>query len=402
MTAPTFSHRLLAWFDRHGRHDLPWQHPRDPYRVWLAEIMLQQTQVAAVVPYFQRFVARFPSIQALAEAPADDVLQHWAGLGYYARARNLQRAAQIMVGEHNGQFPRALEAATALPGIGRSTAGAVLAQAYGLRHAILDGNVKRVLARYAAVSGWPGEPKVQKQLWAISESLLPQVRLTDYTQAIMDLGATLCTARNPACGRCPVSADCQAYLQGRTAQFPAARPKRERPQRQAQLLLVENAAGELLLERRPPAGIWGGLWCAPLAEAGEDAAAWLLQTHGLRAAPVEALPPVAHGFTHFELELQPLRLRATGQQALREQGDTRWINMAAGEWPGLPAPVEKLLRRLRQPPPPSPQQALLLDSAEPVGRRKPVPSSPRSGRIEGRSGADKSAGRRKPATAKLP
>ena len=359
MTAP-FSKRLLAWFDRHGRHDLPWQTPRTPYRVWLAEIMLQQTQVAAVIPYFARFVARFPDVQSLAAAPADDVLAHWAGLGYYARARNLQRAAQIVVGEHGGEFPRDLEAMTALPGVGRSTAGAVLAQAYGERHAILDGNVKRVLARHGAIDGWPGEPKVAKRLWTLSESLLPHERLVDYTQAIMDLGATLCTARNPACGRCPVRADCRAHVEGRVAQFPASKPKRERPQRAARVLLLENAAGELLFERRPPAGIWGGLWCLPVLEGGEDAAAWLKREHGLAARELETLDSLHHAFTHFELEMIPVRLRLSGAAGLRERDAVRWINMAADALPGLPAPVVKLLARLKAPPPP--QQALPLDA----------------------------------------
>lgn len=380
MSAP-FSQRLLRWFDAHGRYDLPWQQPRTPYRVWLAEIMLQQTQVAAVIPYFQRFVARFADLAALAAAPADDVLQHWAGLGYYARARNLQRAAQLIVSEHGGEFPRDIEALTALPGIGRSTAGAILAQAYGQRHAILDGNVKRVLARHGAIAGWPGEPRVAKKLWALSESLLPQQRMTDYTQAIMDLGATLCTARKPACARCPVSADCQAWLRGEVAAFPAARPRRERPLRQAQLLLVSNAAGELLLERRPPAGIWGGLWCPPLLDSGEDAAHWLRRQHALRARPEGALPAISHGFTHFELELSPLRLRAEEKgDALGEHAGLRWINMAAEELPGLPAPVSKLLRGLQSPPPADPQASLpfAADPATPARTAGRRPRRPRT------------------------
>ncbi len=380
MSAP-FSQRLLHWFDAHGRHDLPWQQPRTPYRVWLAEIMLQQTQVAAVIPYFQRFVARFADLAALAAAPADDVLQHWAGLGYYARARNLQRAAQLIVSEHGGEFPRDIEALTALPGIGRSTAGAILAQAYGQRHAILDGNVKRVLARHGAIAGWPGEPRVAKKLWALSERLLPQQRMTDYTQAIMDLGATLCTARKPACASCPVSADCQALLRGEVAAFPAARPRRERPLRQAQLLLVSNAAGELLLERRPPAGIWGGLWCPPLLDSGEDAAHWLRRQHALRTRSEGALPAISHGFTHFELELSPLRLRAEeAGDALGEHAGLRWINMAAEELPGLPAPVSKLLRGLQAPPPAHPQASLpfATDPATPARSASRRPRRPRS------------------------
>jgi A/G-specific adenine glycosylase len=330
--------------------------------VWLAEIMLQQTQVAAVIPYFQRFVARFPDLGALAAASADEVLQHWAGLGYYARARNLQRAAQLILSQHGGEFPRELDALTALPGIGRSTAAAILAQAYGLPHAILDGNVKRVLARHGAIAGWPGEPKVGRQLWALSESLLPDQRLGDYTQAIMDLGATLCTARKPDCPRCPVRADCQAVLQGRVSAFPAPRPRRERPRRQARLLLVENAAGELLFERRPPAGIWGGLWCLPLLESPEpgetDAPAWLRAKYGLRAQGYAALPPFSHAFTHFELELRPHRLRAEASaDTVGEHTALRWINIDADPLPGLPAPVSKLLKRLNLPPknpPPSP------------------------------------------------
>ena len=377
----TFAQRLLRWFDAHGRHDLPWQEPRTPYRVWLAEIMLQQTQVAAVIPYFQRFVARFPDLAALANAPADDVLQHWAGLGYYARARNLQRAAQLIMSGHGGEFPQEIEALTDLPGIGRSTAGAILAQAFGQRHAILDGNVKRVLARHGAIAGWPGEPRVAKQLWALSESLLPRQRLTDYTQAIMDLGATLCTARKPACARCPVSEDCQAFQRGQVAAFPSARPKRERPQRQAQLLLVENAAGELLFERRPPAGIWGGLWCLPLLETGEDAAGWLQQQHALRARPQGTLPVISHGFTHFELELSPLRLRAeAAADSVGEQAGLRWINIAAEALPGLPAPISKLLRTLRAPPPADPQGSLPFAEERQVHSARAVrrPRKPRA------------------------
>ncbi|HVT35954.1 MAG TPA: A/G-specific adenine glycosylase, partial [Nevskiaceae bacterium] len=255
-TRTDFSARLLAWFDQHGRHDLPWQHPREPYRVWLSEIMLQQTQVTTVMPYFERFLARFADVQALAAAPLDDVLALWSGLGYYARARNLHACAQTVVREHGGEFPRDIETMMALPGIGRSTAGAILAQAHGQRHAILDGNVRRVLSRHAAVPGWTGEPAVQKKLWAIAESLLPQARLPDYTQALMDLGATVCTARKPACDACPVRADCAARTQQRVAEFPAAKPKRARPQRRSLMLLIENARGEILFERRAAAGIW--------------------------------------------------------------------------------------------------------------------------------------------------
>lgn len=339
----TFAQRLLRWFDQHGRHDLPWQHPREPYRVWLSEIMLQQTQVTTVIPYFQRFIARFPTVQALAAAPADDVLALWAGLGYYARARNLHLCAQQVCAAHGGSFPLTLEALMELPGIGRSTAGAILAQAHGLRVPILDGNVRRVLARHAAIEGWTGEPAVQKKLWRLSEALLPQERLADYTQAVMDLGATVCTSRKPACGICPVREDCQARLQERVTELPTARPRRERAHRRAHLLLIENAEGELLLERRPPTGIWGGLWCPPMYPEGEDWRHLVSERHALTLGPAAPLPVVQHGFTHFDLDLLPLRLRAESRPELREGAATAWIKIGANPPVGLPAPVKALL-----------------------------------------------------------
>jgi A/G-specific adenine glycosylase len=346
-----FAQRLLRWFDIHGRHDLPWQHPREPYRVWLSEIMLQQTQVAAVIPYFERFVARFPDLASLARAPVDDVLAQWSGLGYYARARNLHRCAQRVVAEHGGRFPRSLDALTALPGIGRSTAAAILAQAWGERAAILDGNVRRVLARHAAVDGWPGDPRVQRQLWALAESRLPDDRLADYTQALMDLGATVCTTRRPACAQCPVADDCTVRLQDAVARYPQARPRRTRPRRQARLLLAYDGHGALLLERRPPVGIWGGLWCPPLLD---DARLASAEASALldRASDIETLPPIAHGFTHFELELQPLRLRVEPLAALAEPDRQRWVAPEEILSLGLPAPIRKLLASLKTRSPP--------------------------------------------------
>lgn len=349
MTAATFAPRLLAWYDRAGRHDLPWQQPRSAYRVWLAEVMLQQTQVATVIPYFERFIARFPDFPALAAAPADDVLALWAGLGYYARARNLHAAAQRIVAEHGGAMPCTLEEVQALPGIGRSTAAAILAQAEGQRHAILDGNVKRVLARHGAIAGWPGQPKVAQQLWALSESLLPAARMADYTQAIMDLGATLCTARAPACTRCPVVADCGAYRQQAVAGYPSPRPAKARPLRQARLLLIENDSGAVLIERRPPSGIWGGLWCPPLCQDEESPEQALRERYGLQLRAQAALPPLRHAFTHFELELQPLRVQVAARaDGVREQADQLWLKLSAETWPGLPAPVLKILNQLRK------------------------------------------------------
>ena len=323
----TFASRLLRWHARHGRHDLPWQHPRTPYRVWVAEVMLQQTQVATVIPYYARFLRRFPDVRALAAAKLDDVLALWSGLGYYARARNLHRAAREIVALHAGEFPRDFDAVVALPGIGRSTAGAILAQAFGARHAILEGNARRLFARHAGIKGWPGEPRVAAKLWDVAERHLPRARLADYTQAVMDLGATVCTARAPACNACPVAADCVARTRGLVERLPSPRPRRERPQRIAQLLLIENARGELLLERRPEKGIWGGLWCPPVIEGSEAG-----------AKVIERLPAIHHAFTHYDLELHPVRVRANGT---RNKGD--WVKLRALSRYGLPAPVRKLL-----------------------------------------------------------
>lgn len=346
--AASFSERLLDWFDRHGRHDLPWQHPREPYRVWLSEIMLQQTQVATVIPYFQRFVQRFPDLHSLAEAPQDDVLALWAGLGYYARARNLQRCAQALV-TAGGHWPRELDALSALPGIGRSTAAAILAQAFGLRHAILDGNVRRLLARHAGVAGWPGLPAVQKKLWAQAEARLPTRRLADYTQALMDLGAGPCNARRPDCAHCPVSADCAALQQDRVKELPAPRPRRARPRRSQALLLIYREDGALLMERRPPSGLWGALWCPPLADPDHTPEA-LSARLGIALIPDGRLPAIQHAFTHFDLELQPLCFAIGSGQALHEDGAQRWFSMACdAPLPGMPAPVARLLARLSAP-----------------------------------------------------
>lgn len=342
MSPSAFSARLLAWFDVHGRHDLPWQHPRTAYRVWLSEVMLQQTQVATVIGYFERFIACFPSVQSLAAAPLDDVLTLWAGLGYYARARNLHRCAQVIVNEYDGHFPQDPATLQTLPGIGRSTAAAIAAQAFGARAAILDGNVRRVLARRLLLQDWPGAPRVQTPLWAHAEALLPQARLADYTQALMDLGATLCTARKPQCARCPVASDCPAFLQNCTDQYPKPKPRAPRPHRHAHVLLIENARGQWLFQRRPARGIWGGLWTPPLlgdAAIGGDNAHWL--TTGTAVA---TLPDIHHGFTHFDLTLAPLHLRCTHNP----QGDdnTRWVTLAASQTLGLPAPIRKLMDTL--------------------------------------------------------
>lgn len=347
MKQAAFSARLLDWFDRHGRHDLPWQHPREAYRVWLSEIMLQQTQVATVIPFFERFLARFPNVHALAKAPADDVLAHWAGLGYYARARNLHKCAQQLVEHYNGEFPRDITALIELPGIGRSTAAAILSQAFGDRHAILDGNVRRVLARHSAIEGWPGAPAVQKKLWAMSEQHLPHERLADYTQAIMDMGATVCTSRKPACGICPIVEDCSAKRQSKVLDYPAAKPKRAHPLKREWLLLIENSDGEFFCARRPPVGIWGGLWCPPMIQEQQDWQALCLSRFGFECSAANPLAVVRHSFTHFDLEIMPLRLRMLAQPAknIRESTDATWVKIAQGVVPavGLPAPIRKLL-----------------------------------------------------------
>jgi A/G-specific adenine glycosylase len=342
--AGSFATRLLAWFDVNGRHDLPWQHPRTPYRVWLSEIMLQQTQVKTVIPYFERFINALPTLQALATAPKDDVMALWSGLGYYARARNLQAAAQYCVEQHDGELPRDIEALTALPGIGRSTAAAILSQAWGDRHAILDGNVKRVLTRFHGIEGYPGLPAVEKQLWSLAESHVPQARLADYTQAQMDLGATLCTRGDPACVLCPLQDDCVARRAGRIADLPTPKPGKAPPRKHAQVLWLENANGEVLLQRRPPTGIWASLWTLPQADDACAARAWFEGKLRGDFDSAEPLPSIAHAFSHYKLQLQPLRLRGVALRArVDDNDDLRWVARAELNSLGIPAPIRKLL-----------------------------------------------------------
>ena len=342
--ADAFASRQLAWFDVSGRHDLPWQHPRTPYRVWLSEIMLQQTQVKTVIPYFTRFITALPTLRDLAAAPDDQVMALWSGLGYYARARNLQATARRCVECHGGELPRDPDALTALPGIGRSTAAAILSQAWGDRQAILDGNVKRVLARYHGVEGYPGMPAVEKRLWSLAESHLPDARLADYTQAQMDLGATLCTRADPACVLCPLQDECVARREGRVAELPTAKPARTPPQKHALVLWLENAAGHVLLQRRPPAGIWASLWTLPQAEDAAAARAWFEARFSGDYAAARPLPPIDHAFSHYRLRLQPLQLQGVAPGSrVGDNDDLRWV--ARGELAslGLPAPIRKLL-----------------------------------------------------------
>ena len=341
----SFAARLLAWHVRHGRHDLPWQRRRTPYRVWVSEIMLQQTQVSAVIPYYRRFLERFPTLGALADAPLDEVLHLWTGLGYYARARNLHRAAELIRDRHGGRFPLTFEAVAALPGIGRSTAGAILALSRDERHPILDGNVKRVLARHAAVPGWPGDKAVERKLWTLSEARTPHRRAAQYTQAIMDLGATLCTRSRPRCGECPVSADCRAHALGRESRYPAPRPRKELPVKRTQMLLVRREDA-VLLERRPPAGLWGGLWGFPEIAAEADPREWCRARFGAVPRAVHPRPPLRHTFSHFHLDIEPVELSLPPATAVQDVAGSRWQALGVAPRVGLAAPVKRLLETL--------------------------------------------------------
>ncbi len=345
---PRFAQRLIAWQRRHGRHDLPWQRDRDPYRVWLSEIMLQQTQVATVIPYFERFVAAFPDVRALAAASRDDVLARWSGLGYYRRAHHLHDAARAIVDRHGGAFPQNADAIAELPGIGRSTAAAIAAFVFGERQPILDGNVKRVLARHRGVDGFPGDARVASKLWKHAEQLLPQRGdIAAYTQGLMDLGATVCTRANPQCDACPVAADCVARATGRVDALPAARPRKALPQRDVRVLVVERA-NEWLLERRPASGVWGGLWSLPEVALDADVAHACRERFGVDVASSEPLAPIAHGFTHYKLTMHPQRLRVTGRARHASEPGAVWLGRDEALAAALPAPIRRLLRDDRQ------------------------------------------------------
>jgi A/G-specific adenine glycosylase len=338
---------LLDWWDRHGRKDLPWQQDPTPYRVWVSEIMLQQTQVATVARYYDRFMTAFPEVVALADAEADRVLHLWSGLGYYARARNLHRAAQVVRDEHGGEVPRDFAALLRLPGIGRSTAGAILALATGQRHPILDGNARRVLARVFGVAGPPAAPRVQRELWSLADACTPRERVAHYTQAVMDLGATLCTRRRPACGLCPLAHRCEGHRTGLTASLPATRAKRQRPQRASVVMLVLAGAGTVLLEKRPPAGIWGGLWGLPEIDSVADAAGWCAQQFGRTPERIRVRPVLRHGFTHFDLDMTPVEVYLPRADRRVMEGDRwLWYNVREPAEVGLAAPVSRLLGSL--------------------------------------------------------
>jgi A/G-specific adenine glycosylase len=340
-----FAGRVVAWQRVHGRHALPWQNTRDPYRIWVSEIMLQQTQVAAVIGYYTGFMERFPDVASLADADVSEVMAHWSGLGYYSRARNLHRTARMVMDEFGGSFPATQDLLASLPGIGRSTAAAIAAFAFGARSAILDGNVKRVFARHFGIEGYPAAPKVEAAMWLRAEALLPATGVEAYTQGLMDLGATLCARSRPRCEACPLAQTCAARRDGRTAELPHRKPRKEVPRRSCVMLLIIDG-GRVLLERRPPAGIWGGLLCLPQCEDMAFAAA-TAKALGAAWERRESLPVIEHGFTHYHLTIQPLRMTLAHPEAPHvAEPQHEWLPLNQAQGAGLPAPVKKMLLAL--------------------------------------------------------
>ena len=346
MNPHTFSQNLLSWFDQFGRKDLPWQHPATAYRVWISEIMLQQTQVVTVIPYFNKFIRQYPDIQALANAPLDEVLSLWAGLGYYARARNLHKTAIII--NQAGKFPDSFDDLVAFPGIGASTAGAILSIAFGKRQAILDGNVRRVLARFQAISGWTGGTQVNKQLWSISAQYTPERRVADYTQAIMDLGATICTRSKPRCTECPLQADCMALEQQCVNELPTPKPRKKIPIKQSVFIIAINEDQQILLEKRAPTGIWGGLWSVPELAHHSELEEWLLK-QAMVVTNRQALAVRRHTFSHYHLDYQPIVLNISHTvNNILEAESALWYKHRQTKNIALPAPVKQLFDELNK------------------------------------------------------
>jgi len=348
-----YSEKLLSWFDVHGRKNLPWQLDKTPYRVWISEVMLQQTQVATVIPYYEKFMQRFPDVTALADASEDAVLNHWSGLGYYARARNLHKSAKIVRDDYGGQFPDQFEQVLALPGIGRSTAGAILSLALGQHHVILDGNVKRVLTRLFRIRGWSGQVKVQQQMWEKAEQLTPIHRVADYNQAIMDLGATLCVrGKKVNCSLCPFAEQCQAHHADEVSLYPNSKPKKKIPIKRTKMLMICDLDKNILIEKRPPVGIWGGLWSLPQIEHDQEVSAWishkLLDYGSEELSSTQYWREIRHTFSHFHLDITPVlvKIKKKPSNLVMEENATFWYKLGQHQDRGYAAPVMKLLEKL--------------------------------------------------------
>ncbi|MBO67960.1 MAG: A/G-specific adenine glycosylase [Acidiferrobacteraceae bacterium] len=343
----SFSANIIEWHQSNGRHGLPWQRSNDPYSRWISEIMLQQTQVSTVIPYFKRFMKRFPTIGALSSSQIDEVLEYWAGLGYYARARNLWKAAKVIMREHNGVFPDSYEKMIALPGIGRSTAGAILAFSYNQSYPILDGNVRRVLTRYHAIPGWPGKASVLNNLWGMAEQHLPPENIGAYTQGIMDIGAEICLRRRPHCHKCPLANDCLARKEGCPERYPEVKPRSFRRVRATTMLMVQDEVGNILLQRRPSKGIWGALWSFPECFSDKEPEQCLFEQLSLEANVISRWQHLLHSFTHFDLEIHPIQLRLTKSQEVLESRDLVWYKPGSRLGRGVAAPVRRLLKQLQ-------------------------------------------------------
>lgn len=340
------SAKIIAWQKKYGRHDLPWQNTSDPYAIWVSEIMLQQTQVSAVIDYYLKFMARFPDIASLANASQEEVLQYWSGLGYYSRARNLHHTAQQILDDFGGVFPRNFDAILSLAGIGRSTAAAISTFAFGIAQPILDGNVKRVFSRYFLVEGWPSAPKVENQLWQIAEQHMPKVEIVSYIQGLMDLGASICSRSKPKCSDCPLRLRCKAYAENRIAELPTPKPRKPLPQKQTTMLLLQHY-NEILLEKRPSKGIWGGLWSFPEMSMSEIASENVLKKFGLNTEPEEPQEMINHAFTHFKLSITPQPLLVINKPE-NNPSNTIWLSLDDAIGAAIPTPVRTILQRLKK------------------------------------------------------
>ncbi len=348
VTTIPFSQQVLNWFDQHGRKHLPWQQNITPYKVWISEIMLQQTQVTTVIPYFERFMENFPDVQSLAAASEDEVLHHWSGLGYYSRARNLHKAANMVCTTFAGEFPKSVRGLMELPGIGRSTAGAIASISMGIRAPILDGNVKRVLTRYRAITGWPGQTAVANQLWEIAEQYTPEERVADYTQVMMDLGAMICTRSKPSCSLCPLNTSCLAHAAGEESRFPESKPKKDKPERSVRMLMIVNQFGEVLLEKRPPTGIWGGLWSFPEIGMEDNLSETTQAKTGFDLEQFEEWQVFRHTFSHYHLDITPVKTFTSSHPHQIQDGEHwHWFQPDKPTELGLAAPVTKLINKLK-------------------------------------------------------